>query len=205
MFGAVVVIEILRRQQLQLAQPLRLEQRRAIRRHQLLIVIPDAMQLSLALEQHVAQPAEVIEAEVVVAAHARGQAERVGGVFEHLQRRVADANQARIGFLVHRLRDDADRVGEVDHPRARREARDHAAVFDDRRDRADRHRKAGGADGFLADDVVRERGGFVFRALRGAADADAGDDESAPSIAASGVDARRDRARRAPSARRGRR
>ena len=68
------------------------------------------MQLALALEQHVAQPAEMIEAEVVVAEHAVGwQAEGVGGVFEHLHRRVADADQARVGFLVHRLRDDADR------------------------------------------------------------------------------------------------
>ena len=114
------------------------------------------MQLSFAFEQHVAQPAEMVEAEVVVAAYRRRQADRVGGVLEHLHRRVADADQARVGFLMHRLRDDADGIGEVDHPRPRREARDHAAVLDHRRDRAHRHGEAGRADCLLADDVVRD-------------------------------------------------
>ena len=84
---------------------------------------------------------------------------------------------ARVGFLVHGLRDDADGVGEVDQPRARRQPRDQAAVLDHRRDGADGHGEADRADGFLADDAERDRGGFVFRALSGAADADAGDDE----------------------------
>src|SRR5438034_236519 len=93
--------------------------------------------------------------------------------------RSAPQSRRRASDPVRRycLRDDADRIGEVDNPRARRGAGDEPRVLDGGRDVAHRHGEAGRSDGLLADDAKGDRRGLIARAGGNAAGPDAQEDE----------------------------
>ena len=91
-------------------------------------------------------------------------------------RRCRRSSESWCGPL-HRLCDEANRVGEIDHPRRRRAFGDFANVAVQNGHRADAHREAAGSHRFLSDDASRERDRFVVLPGGEAADTDAGDDE----------------------------
>ena len=120
--GTVVVVEVFGGQQPQRTQSLAFEERRAVRGLESGVVVPQACHLRLALEIHLAQPTQVIESEVVVLARGRRQAQRVRRVLVRFGGRVADADDARVGVLVHGLRHHAHRITEVHKPRLGRQS-----------------------------------------------------------------------------------
>ena len=157
-------------------QEWRLEDRHPVDRAQPLRIVPHPPELRLAVAVDLAEPSQVIQAEVVEIAALGVEAERVGHFFKQLRRRVADADHtARDG--AHRLRDHACRVGEVDDPRRRREPADLARVTHHVRDGARRHGEPRGAHGLLADDAVALGSGLVPDPAVHAAYPDAGENE----------------------------
>ena len=159
-----------------MAQVRRIEERHLVERLQPLAVIPEPPQLRLAIAVDLADPAEMIQAEVIEERTVALQIERVRDLFEELGWRVADPDHPR-GDRPHRLRNHADRVREVDDPGAWRGAGDRARVLHHVRDRARRHRKPRRTDRLLTGDTVRQRDGLVADPVREAADANAGEDE----------------------------
>jgi hypothetical protein len=135
------------------------------------------MQLRMAAAVDLAQPAEVIEPEVVEMAAVGSDSERVRHLFEQLGGRIADADHT-IACRPHRLRHHPDRVGEVDDPGLGREPVDFVRISDHVRDGTRRHREAGRPDRLLADDPVALRRRLVEHAPLDAADADAREHEA---------------------------
>ena len=124
-----------------------------------------------------AQPAEVVEAEVVEPHLAGVAPERPRDAPAEARGRVADADHAVAEHLLQRLGDHAGRVREVDQPGAGGALGHGLGQSHHLRDRAQREADAARPRGLLAEHAVGERHRLVDHAALEPADADRREDE----------------------------
>ena len=179
LLGAPVVVEVLVGQHAQGAHEVLADDARLLDLVQHRVGGEQLRQPVHAVDGDRAQPAEVVEAHVVVG-HAVGlqrDAEHPRHPPHQPDGRVADADDAVAEELAHRLRDDASRVGEVDGPRIGRDLRDGARHLAHHGDRAQRVGQAARPDRLLAEQPEVEGHPLVRDPPLGASDPDRGEDE----------------------------
>src|SRR5437879_6067511 len=147
--GLRVVENVFGRQELESAQVQRGKERNTIDGLEPLGIVPKTMELRRAGRIDFAQPAEMIQAEVVEVTYVGPQIERLCDLAEEFSWRIADADDAG-AHGPHGLRDDADGVREIDDPRVGRQAGDVAGVAPYVRNGARRHREPCWPGRFLA-------------------------------------------------------
>ena len=155
----VVVVEILARQQPQIAQPRRLEERVAIERTR---GAPDRSTSDPSAARRGGRPRAASRGDSDRSSRRRTRSPAGRARARRPRRSRYGVSQMPIdagaGLLPHGLRDDADRVGEGDEPGARARAaivsRAYSTIGGNR---PHRHREPDGANRLLRDHAVRER------------------------------------------------
>ncbi|MGC0429953.1 hypothetical protein RKD32_006308 [Streptomyces sp. SAI-195] len=159
------------------AQPLGAEEPALLEGAQQRRVGQQPRQLVASADAQAAQPAEVVEADVVDEGVVRVGAQHAGDAAAEPDRRVADADDPVAEVAGHGLGDESRRVGEVDDPGVRCQPGHPAGDVDGDRDGPQSVRDAARADRLLAEDALGERHPFVVGASLEAADADGGEHE----------------------------
>ncbi len=159
------------------AQPLRAEEPALLEGTEQVGVGEQPREFVAPLDAQPAQPAQVVEADVVDEGAARVGAQHAGDAAAEADRRVADADDPVAQVPGHGLGDQPGRVGEVDDPGVRRQPGHPAGDVDGDRDGPQPVRDAARADRLLAEDALGERHPFVVGPALQTADADRGEHE----------------------------
>ena len=169
---AVVVVQILVRDHPDRLEPLGPEQAALLEGLQPLGVREQLREQVAAAVDHRAQPAQVVDAEVVEPELLRRQPDSVGNPVAEAGRAVADADHAVAQHPPQRLGDQPGGVGEVDEERVRRVLDNLLGDRHHGRDRSQREREASRAGGLLADHAAVDRDPLVLQPALEAADPD---------------------------------